>query len=850
MKNHIKKSSLALAIAASLTLSACGSSNGNKAPIASDLALNSVSSNAVVTFTDADLLALSTDPDGDVLSIDTVTLTSGTGALTQSSGGWSYQPSPAEVGPIKLAYVVTDGEDTTTANVTFTLSDPSTTVVDANGIVTVSGMVIDAITRQPVVGVAVSLMANGTTHSAYSSATGAYTFKQVSEKTEFRVEVMDSSGVYAVEAFGGITDESNVADQMLSFTAEDIELYKAVATSITVKDINGGAVVEGLSLYYDLAGKSVLATESPTGVYSFALADDDNGESILAEQLISNDVWYEPFNDNNNNNNFLVELNAYEDITYYVKSDDETEFTVYLHIVDDEGHPLDVGNVLPMAGGQMQAERKAGTTNEYFFTVTADSIGNDWYVAPIDLDGDGFSDYTQDYTQYYTHVESVLGITNHLNRGSFDDNREATLVIPLTIIDYNESIQAEIISSDDNFQANGLAEVIIAFDRPIDLIHQPRMSYEVLAKKEVKRNVQDPAIIYENDFTTTVTTNQGESSSLLDADNDYVYLDKDAVSQKLALADDVGKIKSPYADDYDSETTVIDLTSAEYVMAAGNTIVKITLDATTLKSDQTYSFELSVKGQLDDNPVAIMEFHKTAKSSATATLDTITVDNFDYKQTATKDLLDATKELDIAGQTAHTSKFSQLNVGYAGGAATDFAQLEYLTYGLDGTSQITIIEPGVNHSLNVLYIVSPAALEGSVQVLSQTEKYVDNSVIVSESFSDTGMTYTLDYNGQDISDDGDLQSLTQIYPIKTYLLNVPANHGISGGYDNNALLETFASSPASGADIAAEGVHYIYALPVTTQSGQVGAFVDTVELDFNVTVNGAALTGKKTYTVK
>ncbi len=866
MKNNIKQSALALAIAASLTLAACGSDNKNSAPTASNLVLNFVSSNSVVTFTDADLIALSEDADGDSISVDTVTVTTGTGTLTQSSGSWTYFPAAQEVGPVELAYVVSDGTATGTANVVFTLIDPSVAVVDPNGIVTVSGKVIDAVTRLPVAGAVVNMIVNGSTHTAYSSAMGSYTFKQVTSDTDYIVEVMDTAGMYAVETSQNTTPNltANVTNQVLTQPVPDIELHKAVATSITVKNINGGAVVEGLSLYYDtptlntIPGKTVLATET-AGVYTFNLADDGNTQAILANRIQDvNGMDYEPYNSAITSPNFS-NLIAGDDITYYVKSADQTEFTIYFHVVDDEGHPLDVGNVLTLdeGGTPIYADRKSGTTNEYFHTVNADTMGNDWLIEPIDMDGDGFPDYTAVYNNKSGNTndtEIALGINNELGRGSFDVNREATLVVPLTPVSYSESIQAEIISSDDNFQTNGLAEVIIAFDRPIELIHQPRMSYQVLAKKDIKRAVQITANTFQKDLLTSAQlsgNNSNATSLTLNVDKDYLYNDNAGNAQKITLADDSGNIKSPYADDYDSNTsTVVDLSTAEYSMAAGNTLLKITLDATTLKAHQTYTFDLAVKGMLDENPVAMMSFTKTAKTSATATLASMTVDNFDYMQSETRNLLDTAKHLDIVNQVAHVSKFTPLNVGYATGGVNDLAQLEYLIYGLDGGAvTINSLEPAaIDHGEATLFLVSPAKIEGSIQLLSQTEKYTDNGLDGTGTYGDTGKFYRLDLPAQGIlATETDLTYLTSITSTKTYILDVPANHGIN---NSGAGLGVFSTSPASGADIASEGIYYVYPLTVPVMSGFGNAYVDSVELDFNVEVNGAALTGKKTYMVK
>lgn len=57
-----------------------------------------------------DLLSNAADPDGDVLSIQNPTVSSGT--LTQAEGGWIFESGTGLTGPVILAYEITDGEHT------------------------------------------------------------------------------------------------------------------------------------------------------------------------------------------------------------------------------------------------------------------------------------------------------------------------------------------------------------------------------------------------------------------------------------------------------------------------------------------------------------------------------------------------------------------------------------------------------------------------------------------------------------------------------------------------------------------------------------------------------------------
>jgi len=79
----------------------------NRAPrISGPVYLRDVAGCAAVLIGLSDLLAHASDPDGDVLSIRNLTVSSGT--ITWTAGGWLYNGSG--LGPVTVTYVITDGK--------------------------------------------------------------------------------------------------------------------------------------------------------------------------------------------------------------------------------------------------------------------------------------------------------------------------------------------------------------------------------------------------------------------------------------------------------------------------------------------------------------------------------------------------------------------------------------------------------------------------------------------------------------------------------------------------------------------------------------------------------------------
>lgn len=83
--------------------------SGNRAPrTTGPVYLMDVAGCAIVGIGLADLLRHAIDPDGDVLTVENLNVSSGT--LTQTGNGWIYQGGSQSLGPVTVTYVISDGE--------------------------------------------------------------------------------------------------------------------------------------------------------------------------------------------------------------------------------------------------------------------------------------------------------------------------------------------------------------------------------------------------------------------------------------------------------------------------------------------------------------------------------------------------------------------------------------------------------------------------------------------------------------------------------------------------------------------------------------------------------------------
>ena len=80
----------------------------NRAPVRlRSIVLDDILGLGAIMISTQSLLAMTTDPDGDVLQVTGLTVSSG--SLVPVAGGWLYTPDPAQAGVVQFSYRVTDG---------------------------------------------------------------------------------------------------------------------------------------------------------------------------------------------------------------------------------------------------------------------------------------------------------------------------------------------------------------------------------------------------------------------------------------------------------------------------------------------------------------------------------------------------------------------------------------------------------------------------------------------------------------------------------------------------------------------------------------------------------------------
>ncbi len=771
-------------------------------------------------------------------------------------------------------------------------SDASKVFVTQTGAVTVSGVVVDAVKRTLISGATVTIRVDGNNYSVTSApashaSPGSFAFLLTPGDSEYFLTV-STSATYAPFFYANTTPKISTSSGGIG--TDDIgsvEMYEAIDTTVSVKNISGGTAITGLTLYYDtkdvaetnssetvsISGVDIVATET-AGVYSFPLPDNGVDYQIKIKELVDDaDVAYDPYNATVTDN-VLTNLQAGNSSSYYFKTSNTKEFTIFIHLIDENGDAFDAGEVLVLneTGGNeaIFAERKASTTNEYVLIVNAPSPITtpaaalfDYTILNLDLNGDDIYDTAT--AQLTTLDES----TNVLDGGSFDINREATVVVPISMLTADQNISAELISNNDKFQVNGIAEVIIAFDRPVELVHGMRWSMTTFTESNPSIGVDNPATIYNATVTPAVTgtTTALETLVTLNANNlQYDFLDDASAAQVSSqIADANGELASPMDVTFGTANTVTELSSTDFAFSASNTLLTITLDSSILLADHQYTFEFAVRGTLSDTPVAYISKVLRAKTNATLTgLNQLTLDNLDYLDTVNTDLTTSPTSQNFTNQSDHIDLFTALT-GATITTTTTQASARHLTYALT--------EPVFDSLAAGFYLVSPVQLSGTVRVSSQSETYLNASVVTTDVATLTGKYYGLDYtsnSGIDL-EDVDLTDLTNITSVVKYIMDVPSNHGI----DDTGLITAYgalldatdedgnfdSTVATSGANfssvdvnnnataVTAKGVYYLYLIPLDAVVNA-GGYISNAVLDFDVNANGTNFTGSQSFNVQ
>ncbi|MFB5177430.1 tandem-95 repeat protein [Vibrio alginolyticus] len=261
----------------------------NDAPEPQDQAFT-VGEDGILTFTDADLLTGATDVEGDNLTVEGVTYTGADGVLTDNGDGtYSFAPNENFNGDVNFTFDVSDGTDTTSANIDVSVTpenDPpvagstSYTVHEDNSI-TISDEQLLANSSDIEGDVDISSVTySGNDGVFQDNGDGTYTFspnENFNGEVSLDVVVVDeegatdstTAGITVLEVndppIAGATSYSVNEDEVIIFTEEQLLAQSS--------DVEGDVSLESVSY----SGSDGILTANDDGTYSFAPNENFNG---------------------------------------------------------------------------------------------------------------------------------------------------------------------------------------------------------------------------------------------------------------------------------------------------------------------------------------------------------------------------------------------------------------------------------------------------------------------------------------------------------------------------------------------------------------------------------------------
>ncbi|HHX8394432.1 TPA: tandem-95 repeat protein [Vibrio alginolyticus] len=261
----------------------------NDAPEPQDQAFT-VGEDGLLTFTDADLLTGATDVEGDNLTVEGVTYTGTDGVLTDNGDGtYSFAPNENFNGDVNFTFDVSDGTDTTSANIDVSVTpenDPpvagstSYTVHEDNSI-TISNEQLLANSSDIEGDVDIrSVTYSGNDGVFQDNGDGTYTFspnENFNGEVSLDVVVVDeegatdstTAGITVLEVndppIAGATSYSVNEDEVIIFTEEQLLAQSS--------DVEGDVSLESVSY----SGSDGILTANDDGTYSFAPNENFNG---------------------------------------------------------------------------------------------------------------------------------------------------------------------------------------------------------------------------------------------------------------------------------------------------------------------------------------------------------------------------------------------------------------------------------------------------------------------------------------------------------------------------------------------------------------------------------------------
>ncbi|EKZ9009732.1 tandem-95 repeat protein, partial [Vibrio alginolyticus] len=406
----------------------------NDAPEPQDQAFT-VSEDGILTFTDADLLTGATDAEGDNLTVEGVTYTGADGVLTDNGDGtYSFAPNENFNGDVNFTFDVSDGTDTTSANIDVSVTpenDPpvagstSYTVHEDNSI-TISDEQLLANSSDIEGDVAISSVSySGNDGVLEINGDGTYTFSPNENFTgdvSLDVVVVDEDGAVDTTTAGITVLEVNdppIAGTT-SYTIDEDEVITISAEQLLANssDIEGEVALDSVSY----SGSEGIFTDNGDGTFSFAPNQHFNGEVNLDVVVVDEDgatasttanIDVLPIND----------APVSGDLAYGVDEDNSITLSqeqLLAQATDVEGDALTASNLV------VDGDATVTANDDGSFTITPDANfngdiditfdindGTDTIVATADLTVNPVNDLPQPEDQAFTIGEDgVLTFTD------------------------------------------------------------------------------------------------------------------------------------------------------------------------------------------------------------------------------------------------------------------------------------------------------------------------------------------------------------------------------------------------------------------------------------------------------
>ncbi|ELA8362196.1 TPA: tandem-95 repeat protein [Vibrio alginolyticus] len=395
----------------------------NDAPEPQDQAFT-VGEDGLLTFTDADLLTGATDVEGDNLTVEGVTYTGSDGVLTDNGDGtYSFAPNENFNGDVNFTFDVSDGTDTTSANIDVSVTpenDPpvagstSYTVHEDNSI-TISDEQLLANSSDIEGDVAISSVSySGNDGVLEINGDGTYTFSPNENFTgdvSLDVVVVDEDGAVDTTTAGitvlevndppiaGATSYSVNEDEVITISSEQL--------LANASDVEGEVAIDSVSY----SGSDGIFTDNGDGTFSFAPNQNFNGEVNLDVVVVDEDgatasttanIDVLPIND----------APVSGDLAYSVDEDNSITLSqeqLLAQATDVEGDALTASNLV------VDGDATVTANDDGSFTITPDANfngdidftfdindGSDTIVATADLTVNPVNDLPQPEDQAFT----------------------------------------------------------------------------------------------------------------------------------------------------------------------------------------------------------------------------------------------------------------------------------------------------------------------------------------------------------------------------------------------------------------------------------------------------------------